>query len=65
MLDLSGTWDLSFYISNFASLSSGDCKTTDSSGEEDSDEEENGPSVDVSSLFILDNLYLATPAEGT
>jgi len=26
--------------------SKGDCKTTDSSGEEDSDEEETGPTVD-------------------
>ena len=49
----SGRQVFSFYISNNVSLSLGDCKTTDSSGEEDSDDEETGPTVDVSSQFTL------------
>ena len=42
--------------------SSGDLKTTDSSGEEDSDDEETGPNVDVSSQF---KLLFDSPSKGT
>ena len=43
-------------------LSTGDLKTTDSSGEEDSDDEETGPNVDVSSQF---KLLFDSPSKGT